>query len=101
MDTAIKTKLLEQIFWDYHIPVEDIEAVLKGEMSQAAHYTREMIFQRMLESYSWFTILQLLTPAEIKALLTNHTIQKLRSPALRKKYEFIKNRLQKVIPAAG
>lgn len=101
METKEKKQLLNQILWDYNIPTEDIEAVLKGEKKLAGHYTREMLFQRMLESYSWFTIIQLFTPIEIQYLLTSQAISKLRSPSLRQKYEFVQKRLHQIIPAAG
>ena len=101
MDTAKKNKLLKQILWDYPIPPEDIEAVLKGEKRLAGHYTKEMLFQKIVESYSWFTIIQLFTPNEVQKLLTSNTVNKLRSPALQKKYEFIRKRLQQVIPVTG
>ena len=94
-------KLISQILWDYNIPTEDAIAVLKGEKKQAGHYTREKLFIKILESYSWFTVLQILRPEEIKLLLTNSLISKLRSPALQKKYEFVQKRLQQVIPSAG
>jgi hypothetical protein len=101
MDTAAKNKLFRQILWDYDIPPEEIEAVLKGKKNLAGHYTREMLFQKIIESYSWFTIIQLFTPTEIQVLLTSQTISKLRSPALRKKYEFIQKRLHQVISVTG
>lgn len=101
METIEKNRLLNQILWDYNIPAEDIEAVLKGKKKLAGHFTREMLFQRMLESYSWFTIIQLFTPIEIKYLLTSQTISKLRSPSLRQKYEFVQKRLHQIIPVAG
>lgn len=99
METIEKNKLLSQILWDYDISIQDIEAVIKGEKKLAGHYTREMLFQKMLESYSWFTIIQLLTPVEIQYLLTNQAISKLRSPSLRQKYEFVQKRLSQIIPA--
>jgi hypothetical protein len=98
MGTIEKNKLLSQILWDYSISVEDIEAVLKGEKDLAGHYTREMLFRKILESYPWFTIIQLLTPAEIQYLLTTSAISKLRSPSLRQKYEFVQKRLSQIIP---
>jgi len=98
METTEKNKLLNQILWDYKISTEDIEAVLKGKKKLAGHYTREMLFQKMIESYSWFTIIQLFTPNEIQYLLTSQVISKLRSPSLRQKYEFVQNRLSQIIP---
>jgi hypothetical protein len=101
METAKRNTVLKQIIWDYNISVEDIEAVLQGDKKQAGHYNQEMIFLKILESYSWYTILQLFSPIQIKYLLTNKVIKKLRSPSLRKKYEFVQQRLQQVIPTAG
>jgi hypothetical protein len=101
MNTSETQKLLKQILWDYNIPLEEIEAVLKGEKKTAGHYTREMLFLKIIESYPWFTIIQLFTPNEIKYLLTSQTISKLRSPSLRQKYEFVQKRLQQIIPVTG
>jgi hypothetical protein len=101
MDTSERNKILHQLIWDYNIPSEDIDAVIKGKKISAGHYTREMLFQKMIESYPWFTILQLFKPAEIKTLLTSRTITKLRSPSLRLKYEFVQKRLREVIPTTG
>ncbi len=101
MNSAEKHKLFKQIMWDYNILPEDIESVLKGEKALAGHYTRDTLFLKLLESYSWFTILQLLSINEIHSLLTTQTISKLRSPSLREKYEFVQKRLQKIILSAG
>ena len=101
METTEKHRILNQILWDYNISTEDIEALLKGEIQFAGHYSREMIFQKIIESYSWFTIIQLFTPNEIQELLTETTISKLRSPSLRKKYEFVQKRLSQIIPVTG
>jgi hypothetical protein len=101
MNEVERQKLLRQLLWDYSISSEEIEAVLTGEKESAGHFNREMIFLKLIESYSWFTVLQLLTPTEIKHLLTNKVISKLRSPALKKKYEFVQKRLQQTLPAAG
>jgi hypothetical protein len=98
MKTTDKNKILSQIVWDYDIAAKDIEAVLKGKKKRAGHYTREMLFQKMIESYSWFTIIQLFTPSEIQYLLTSQVISKLRSPSLRQKYEFVQKRLREIIP---
>lgn len=101
METTEKNRLFGQILWDYNISANDIESVLKGEKKLAGHYTREMLFQKMIESYSWFTILKLFSPQEVYQLLTRETISKLRSPQLRLKYEFVRKRLQQIISAAG
>jgi hypothetical protein len=48
MDEAEKNKIFKQILWDYNIPPEEIEDVLKGKKNLVGHYTREMIFQKIM-----------------------------------------------------
>jgi hypothetical protein len=83
--------------WDYNIPVNEIENIISGKSSHAQHYTKETIFRKMLESYAWFTILQIFSPKEIKNMLTNDVINKIRIPSLKKKYEFVRQRLSEII----
>ena len=101
MDLEDKKTIYKQISWDYNITPDDIESVLKGEKAGAGHFTREMLFIRMLETYPWFTILRVFTIDEIKRLLTSRVVSRLRSASLREKYDFVRHRLQEIIPAAG
>jgi len=94
-----RNRLLKQIMWDYDIPAADIDALLSGRKEKAGHYSRDTLFKRMLESYSWYTILQLFTPTEINNLLTEEIINGLRSASLKKQYGFVKKRLQDIIPS--
>ena len=96
-----KNILLQQIIWDYNIPVDEIEDVLKGHKQLIGHYNRNMLFRRLLETYPWFTLLEMYTPEELKMMLNNEVIRTLRSPSLQKKYEFVQKRLQEIIPTAG
>ena len=100
MEKEKKRELLKQLMWDYNIPVEKLEAVLEGRELHAEHYTRPLLFQKIIETYPWFTVLQLFTPEEINDLLSKDLINKLRVPSLRKKYEFIHRRLQAILTAA-
>jgi hypothetical protein len=101
MEQFERNKLFRQVMWDYNIPVADIEALFAGKKKQAGHYSRITLFRKMLESYSWFTLLKIFTPEEIKIMLNNDVINGLRTPSLKNKYEFIRKRLQEVIPATG
>lgn len=101
MNRSERNKLLDQIIWDYNVSTKDIDAVLLGEKERVGHFNQEIIFQKLLESYSWFTIIQMLPPDYIKTLLNNRVISKLRSPSLRQKYEFVQKRLHQIIPSSG
>lgn len=96
-----REEILSRLVWDYKITAQEVDAVLKGQKERAGHYTRSSIFLRLIESFPWFTVLSVLTPEEVRDLLTRELIRKIRSPYLRSKYEFIRQRLQAIIPAAG
>ncbi|MFZ2796776.1 MAG: hypothetical protein WAZ38_14465 [Prolixibacteraceae bacterium] len=101
MEKIAKRELLGKLMWDYKFPADELEALLEGRKQQVGHYTRSMLFQKIIETFPWFTVLEFFPPEEIRQLLTKELIQKLRTPSLRKKYGFVYERLQEVIPIAG
>lgn len=97
MDVEERYKLYRQIMWDYSIVPDDIDAVLQGKKNMAGHYSKDMIVRKLLESYSWFTIVKLFGPEELSTLLSNDVINGLRQKSLKSKYEFVQKRLQEVV----
>lgn len=97
MEYEEKIRLAKILLWDYTIPPEELLQVIEGKREHAGHYTRESIFIKMLESLPWFTVLKLLTPEEINALLTDEVINKLRFASLRRNYAVIAKRLRKYL----
>lgn len=93
--------LMRALMWDYDIPPEHCLEVLEGTREKAGHYTEETLFRKLLESYSWFTILSILPAGRILQLLTDRIISSLRFKSLSTRYEFIRSRLQKSLQAAG
>ncbi len=92
---------MRSLMWDYNIAPEDCLEVLEGKRKMAGHYTEETLFRKLLESFSWFTILSIITPERILQLLTEKTIQSLRFKSLTRRYEFIRSRLQKALSVTG
>ena len=97
MHEDIHQQIYRQLAWDYNLPAEDIAALIRGEKKNVAHYSKRDIFKKVLESYSWFTVLQLFDPVQVKELLTEDLVKSLRMPSLRKKYAFIRKRLQETL----
>jgi hypothetical protein len=101
MDKEERYILFRQIMWDYNISAAEVEEVLYGKRDMAGHYNRQAIFIKLLESYSWFTIVQLFSPSELRENLSDEVVKKLRFKSLRTKYEFVQKRLQQIVPLAG
>ena len=100
MNNAERHKLFRQIMWDYDISAVEVDEVLKGRRDMAGHYDKQAIFIKLLESFSWFTIVQLFSPGELRQLLTQDVIKRLRFKSLRTKYEFVQKRLQTLVPVS-
>lgn len=83
--------------WDYNISPLDCLAVLEGEQVQAGHYNEHQLFKKLLESFPWYTVMDLLPMQRIKLLLTDSLIQDLRTEQLKKRYEFISTRLSRAL----
>ena len=92
-----KEQIYRQLMWDYNITPEEIDKVIKGEAEFAGHYDKENLFKKMLESFPWFTIIKLFEIHTVHKLLTDKIINKLRTPSLKKKYKYVKKRLQEII----
>ena len=97
MEAKERYKLYRQIMWDYSIGPDDIDAVLQGKKNSAGHYNKDMIVRKLLESYSWFTIVKLFSPEELSTLLSTEVINGLRLKSLKSKYEFVQKRLQEIV----
>ncbi len=90
-------KIYDQLMWDYDITPEKLDQLIKGETKLAGHYDINSLFKKMLESYPWFTILKIFELQKIAELLTDQTIDQLRTPSLKKNYLYVKNRLQEIL----
>lgn len=82
-------KHLKQAFWDVDCQADELYAVLTKEKAQAHYITLERIYVRLLESYSWYTLLALVPHSQLHELLAEQVIGKLRAKALQNRYRHV------------
>lgn len=87
--------ILKRIIWDYHISPDEIYDFLRSDNEHLYHFTKEMLYIRILERLSWYEILELFSVSHIKEMLDKETIKKLRSESMRQKYEYARRVLHK------
>lgn len=92
-ESAIK-KRLKMAFWDYNYSEEDLYAVL-FEDAEVGYLSKERIYQRLLETYSWYQILEIIPIERIKSILTDEIIYKLRGKSLQQRYFHVARILRK------
>jgi len=88
---------LEFLMWDYNISPQDSYEVLMGTKEMAGHYDQFKLFKKLLETFPWFTIMEIIPLPRIKELLTEQVTSKLRTKQLQKRYEYIRDRLSATI----
>ncbi|MCK6612008.1 MAG: hypothetical protein L6Q78_13320 [Bacteroidia bacterium] len=92
-----KYQLIAQLLWDTTLQVNDVLPVLEGKKEAVGHVDKKFLFKRSLESYSWFTLLELFSIQEIRQLLNKSLIGQIRSRSLQKKYIFMYEFLQRPV----
>ena len=92
---------MRSLMWDYNIPPEHCLEVLEGKRKKAGHYDEDTLFRKLIESFSWFTVLGILPQERILELLSIEKIKKLRFKSLTNQYEFIYQRLYRSVSASG
>jgi len=101
MDKQQRHKILESVMWDYPISAADMEDLLDGKIDKAGHYTREQLFAKILTGLPWYTIIRLVPVEKVKEMLTDKVISILWPVSVRKKYEYVRKRLQEALPDSG
>jgi hypothetical protein len=101
MDKQQRHKVLQSVMWDYQISADDMAELLDGTIDKAGHYTRKMLFAKMLTGLPWFTIIQLLPVENVKEMLTDEVIATLWPKSVQKQYEYVRKRLQEALPNSG
>ena len=97
MTSQNKDILYKRLLWDYNIPAAEVRAVLLGEKQKAGHYDAHGLFKKAIESFSWYTVMDIIPLARIKDLLSDFDLNTLRDKKLTERYAFIKNKLDELV----
>ena len=81
-------KYLKQAFWDRAVDTELLNRVLQKKIASFEGITLEKIYLRLLESYSWYTILDILSPECIDEILAEEIVSKIWNKPLQLKYKY-------------
>jgi hypothetical protein len=79
---------VRRILWDVNADAEEALRVLDGRGEESGIPDRNTLYARLLASYHWYTILQLVPREQLTALLADDVLSRLWPPELRKRYEY-------------
>ncbi|MFH0992207.1 MAG: hypothetical protein V1799_19580 [bacterium] len=84
---------LRKIFWDYTFSEEELQDLLAGKRERVGHLDREGLYARLLTSWKWYDILDLVGIEHVDELLSDAVLRRIHSKALREKYVAVKRLL--------
>lgn len=83
---------LKMAFWDYNYTADELYDVLYHDV-QIGYLTKARIYQRLLETFSWYKILELIPREKLGEMLTDEIIQRLRFKWLQIRYQHVRELL--------
>lgn len=81
------TSLFKKILWDYQFTDEEIVKIYNGEV-MIGGMSEHKLKARLLNSYSWYTLIQELGFEEAKKLMQPEIIQYLYPKSLQQNYRY-------------
>ena len=64
--------LTHKIYWDAEVEPEQIRRLLHGEIDRVGHIDRINLYRRLLMTYDWYTLLNLIPPDRLQEALGRH-----------------------------
>ncbi len=92
---------LAKAFWDVAVDPCELYQLLVGESEKVGHITRERLYRRLMETFSWYQILEIVPGDQIKNMLDENTISQLRNKTLQKRYEALAEILRRTTLSAA
>lgn len=89
-ETEIKQKL-KAAFWDTNISENDLYFIFSGNLNEKKyHIDKNFIYSRILNTYDWFTILQMFKMNDLENLLKDDVLNMLYPRVLKNKYLYVR-----------
>src|SRR5882724_7222924 len=89
-----RARIIRRAFWDRKVEPSEIEEILTERRPPSGWLSAERIVIRLIESVTWYDVLDVLGLERARDLLSPTLIGKVRSKELRHRYEFTRRVLQ-------
>jgi hypothetical protein len=78
---------LKPLFWDYQVSEDILQQILNDNIQNYSGIDKAKIFTRLLESYSWYRIVQIIGKKNIPEILSDTFIMSIWNQSLRARYQ--------------
>ncbi len=85
-------EILSNLYWDSQISAETAYDILHMKPEHEKSSDDEVnLYQRMLTTLDWYTILSIMPPEKLRFLLSDNVIQRVFPKTLQKKYQYVRS----------
>jgi len=84
-------QILREINWDTTLTVDELYSVFTGKVESIKQVDKDWLYARILNSYSWYTVLKIFPRKDIKKILSDRNINILFPRSLREKYKNVRS----------
>lgn len=89
---VMKTRKLTQLFWEYELSEQDLQDCLnKNDLNEPL--TVSLYRRILLSTPSWYDVLRLLSPEQLRTALSERVISTIHSKALQERFRFAASRM--------
>ena len=80
-----------EAFWDVELDAEQLGRLLRGEIERIGHIDRVSLYRRLLMTYDWYTLLNLIPPDRLREALGEPVLKGIHPASLRDRYLYARN----------
>ena len=95
LSTIQKEELLSRLFWDTKTNKVDFEELIYKKVETIDDTQSQQFFVRLLTSCDWYTLIKLIPPDKLKAILAEPVLNRLFPKDLQQKYIYVRDILSK------
>jgi hypothetical protein len=85
--------ILTKINWDTPLSNDDLYRIFTGKEKKIGGIDKVWIYSRILNSFNWYTVLEIIPKDELPFLLSDKVINNLFPRQLRNKYQYVRSAL--------
>jgi hypothetical protein len=93
LTTPEKEKILARLFWDLETEQTDIDKLIEENLQTLDDPRSQQFFRRLLSSCDWYSLLKLIPPQKLKAVLSDQILDKIFPKDLKSKYLYARDLL--------
>jgi len=78
---------LKMAFWDVNYSVDTLYDILTKKIENEGSMSKDRIYQRLLETFSWYKILEIVPRAQINEALEEKIVNKIWYKGIKERYK--------------